>query len=804
MGSLPTIKLQALDANGDPVPGGKLNFFEDGTSTPLDTFSDEALTSANTNPVVADSSGRFGEIYLKTDEAYKIQLTDASDVEIWQVDNINASNLTSTASVVRVKQIASNPLDFGALGDGVADESAAVQSAIDGATKVVDLLGKTFRCDSAITVPSGIIIQNGKLDFQNSADNEYIRLTGTAGTEVGITANANQGDTAITVASASGLVVGDQLFIETDTGDFDGEIVTIKSIAGLVLTLVQHLEGEYLTATTPTYRKITPVKDASLHNLEIVANKAAAGTGNIIDADFTERFKVRDCVITGIKTAGILIEHSLGVDIENTFFDDGAGFSLGVNIQNAVSEVSIRNCKFARLQMAVRQSGESMCSWIQVLDCKFEDCKYGGFFFRGSNHVRVMDCDFFGPSASAGVESFVDAECFDIEIIGNRIIAPNGRGVFLHNNRATATVNNGQPWFATVRGNTIQDAGGKGIEVTPGANGLPEGIEITENRIIDCGDDGISVVLGAAVTMDYLSVNRNFVYDSGATSINVESNHASAIIRRVSIAGNIVRNASGSWTGISALETLGTLEFVQILDNEIHGTDAITKAIEILGSNQATISRNHIQSDTISGTAVDAIHATSVTDLKIIDNVITGKWDNTGTSHGVFAKDCFPLDIDGNKIEDSGGAASRFTFGIYVETTAAAVGIRVCGNNIINVDRGIHFEGTAAMTGVIVNNNRVHIEGIVTTTGVIHLKGIVSRGTIVGNYLETTTASPDVIRLEGAAAGNISNITISGNILDGDVGIQALNSTQILNDSNIFLNFTSRTAGAGINTFDFL
>lgn len=68
---------QVLDGNGDPYSGALLNFYETGTSTRLDTYSDNALSSANANPVVADSAGRFGDIFLKPQD-YKVVLTDSS------------------------------------------------------------------------------------------------------------------------------------------------------------------------------------------------------------------------------------------------------------------------------------------------------------------------------------------------------------------------------------------------------------------------------------------------------------------------------------------------------------------------------------------------------------------------------------------------------------------------------------------------------------------------------------------------------------------------------------------------------
>ncbi len=101
-------KVEWLDSNGDPLSGGKLEFFESGTSTPLDTYSDEALTSANANPVVADAAGTWGDIWLKPQD-YKVVLSDSSDVQIWSADPINNfgtdETITHNDTTARVSQI---------------------------------------------------------------------------------------------------------------------------------------------------------------------------------------------------------------------------------------------------------------------------------------------------------------------------------------------------------------------------------------------------------------------------------------------------------------------------------------------------------------------------------------------------------------------------------------------------------------------------------------------------------------------------------------------------------------------------
>ena len=75
-----TILEQVLDSSGNPIVGAKLFIYEAGTTTKLTTFSDSALTSANANPLIADSAGRFVTIYGNPDD-YKFVLAPANDTD---------------------------------------------------------------------------------------------------------------------------------------------------------------------------------------------------------------------------------------------------------------------------------------------------------------------------------------------------------------------------------------------------------------------------------------------------------------------------------------------------------------------------------------------------------------------------------------------------------------------------------------------------------------------------------------------------------------------------------------------------
>lgn len=92
---LPEIRWQAFDNNGNPLSGAKLYAYDAGTVTPKNTYSDTGLTTPNSNPIVADSAGRFGTIFLTTGN-YKFELRTSADVVVWTQDNVEGTPGTST------------------------------------------------------------------------------------------------------------------------------------------------------------------------------------------------------------------------------------------------------------------------------------------------------------------------------------------------------------------------------------------------------------------------------------------------------------------------------------------------------------------------------------------------------------------------------------------------------------------------------------------------------------------------------------------------------------------------------------
>lgn len=196
-----------------PSDGAKLFFYEPGTSTLKNTYSDAAGSTANPNPMVSDSDGVFGNIFISGQ--YKVVLQDKNGVQIgsWDpvdefavggywydtvaamvaaslpagvtvytrgyttagdggqaayliktaadfggtpdekgdhtIGNGNVAVLQPTDEVINVKQ-------YGAVGDGVANDTAAIQAALDAATNVYPVFAPSGTYDhTGLTMPEG-------------------------------------------------------------------------------------------------------------------------------------------------------------------------------------------------------------------------------------------------------------------------------------------------------------------------------------------------------------------------------------------------------------------------------------------------------------------------------------------------------------------------------------------------------------------------------------------------------------------------------------------------------------------------
>jgi hypothetical protein len=98
--------------------GFKKYFYVTGTSTLTTTYSDDALTIANTNPVIADANGRFAEMFVNDWSLVKEVLKDANDniINGATVDPVSPSG----SSTVTLNDLGVRPTSYWGLTAGTA------------------------------------------------------------------------------------------------------------------------------------------------------------------------------------------------------------------------------------------------------------------------------------------------------------------------------------------------------------------------------------------------------------------------------------------------------------------------------------------------------------------------------------------------------------------------------------------------------------------------------------------------------------------------------------------------------------
>jgi hypothetical protein len=91
---------QFFDNNGVPLSGGLIYTYQAGSSTPLTTYTTNAGTTPNSNPIILDAAGRCAnEIWLQTGYSYKFVLQTSAGVTLQTLDNLYPILQTSAATV---------------------------------------------------------------------------------------------------------------------------------------------------------------------------------------------------------------------------------------------------------------------------------------------------------------------------------------------------------------------------------------------------------------------------------------------------------------------------------------------------------------------------------------------------------------------------------------------------------------------------------------------------------------------------------------------------------------------------------
>lgn len=160
---LPKDKQGFLNETGGRLAAGKVFTYDANSNSPRKTYLNAGMTVENPNPIILDARG---EATIYWSGAYKIVLKNAQDVSIWTVDNVAPSDVATSAGAGIVGFLYSPPAtinvkDFGAIGDGMIDDTVAMQLAHN-TGKLVYYPPGTYKFTTLTAIPSGGIAGAGQ------------------------------------------------------------------------------------------------------------------------------------------------------------------------------------------------------------------------------------------------------------------------------------------------------------------------------------------------------------------------------------------------------------------------------------------------------------------------------------------------------------------------------------------------------------------------------------------------------------------------------------------------------------------
>jgi hypothetical protein len=394
---------QFFDNNGVPLAGGKIFTYLAGTTTPQTSYTSSSGATPHTNPILLDSAGRVpgGEIWLTNGTPYKFTIETASGVLIGTYDNISSTNAQdilftqSGAGAVttnvqdKLRRFRIDVKDYGATGDGVTNDTAAIQTAIAAAS------ARAASQETELYFPDG----------------EYRYTT-------------------LTVNAGGVYLVGDgaRLIKTTSTGDgivFDG--VDRKfggGVNGLYLgASVENLSGSLLYVLKYTQFQINvtikPFPAAGFNGITIQQSSAVQVLqGTSVEGQKGDGLKILDCIdvylnssrydgngIAGVKALSVSGLYAYGV---TCFFNDGDNWVFDVlgggTFADANGFLFLTNC-------VGDQAGGHNWSLTRINKSVLTGC-------WGSSQKNT----------TANLHGFVLDGCFETEFVGCMAFGNNGCG----------------------------------------------------------------------------------------------------------------------------------------------------------------------------------------------------------------------------------------------------------------------------------------------------------------------------------------------------------------------------------------
>lgn len=502
-------------------------------------------------------------------------LTSLADADLFEVAASGVSKKITAQKIAEYAYAEKNTSDvktYGATGDGVTDDTTAIQAAINAINAAgggtVFFPAGTYKITATLSLLENVRLfgHAAKIDYTAipktytsgvaNADTVAVRALGTYATSTPLTANAVAEESSVVVTSASGISAGDWVQIGSEelypySGSFTvkkAEIKQVRSVSGTTINLTTTLYDNYNTSDTAFLRKINFVKNVAIDGLTFIGSYADQLTTNnreipvVLQA--TQYAKVQNCFCNGQDLVGIDVADSVFFDVSKNTINGAFRQSssskgsvyYGVRVRNNSQFGVVSDCKGHTLRrMVVNTSSQALYGqpyFVNIVSNQFFDSHS-----NSSGRVEGYEHHGFGRWITYAFNSADSAlggmriEGRDLKIIGNTFTNCTGSGIYFDDD--AKVVEN-----VDIIGNTINQSlndahstSGSGILIQlPASNdaggGIFRNVKIADNIISGFNGTnrhGIRVINTTGLTCRNCTIENNSIDSLRTATMTADS-----------------------------------------------------------------------------------------------------------------------------------------------------------------------------------------------------------------------------------------------------------------------------------------
>lgn len=309
-----------------------------------------------------------------------------------------------------------NVKDYGAAGDGVTDDTAAIQAAVDTGKEVLIPSG-TFRITDTITFPGDMRMtfeDGGKIlaDTGTYSGNYALRAEGSLTQIDDLGSDATKGETSLTLAGTPSLSFDDTILIFNPT-DYSfsgfranykrGEFCSVEGVSGTTVTLQAPLFESYTVATVDIYKVNNIAVDLKNPTIENVGS--ALGS---IFIKFGRNVNITNPQIKDANNSCIRLSRCFNGDIfgGRCVNEGDGGNDYALSIGNSQS-ITIHGGTWYARRHATATGGDAEIGCVPVRGVKFIGCRISNDRASGTHaadfHGNAEHCGYYNCLIQGGV-----------------------------------------------------------------------------------------------------------------------------------------------------------------------------------------------------------------------------------------------------------------------------------------------------------------------------------------------------------------------------------------------------------------